>query len=73
MLRLLVIGLIFVAAGILLSAGLDSILLELLSIVGSFAVWEAANIWIVENPEIKLRERFLRRLMETEIIVDKES
>ena len=70
MLRLLVIGLLFVSAGILLGKRLNSILLEVLSIIGSFAVWEAANIWIVENPETALRERFLKRLMETSVIVE---
>ncbi|MBQ8935373.1 MAG: hypothetical protein IJ049_03100 [Oscillospiraceae bacterium] len=70
MIRLLAIGLVFVAAAILLSTRLDSILIELISIVGSFAVWEAANIRIVENPSVRLRECFLKRLQETEIVVE---
>lgn len=69
-LRLFLIGLIFIGAYFLLDNALPSVPVELLSIVGSFAIWEAANIWIVENPETRLRERFLNRLLQTEVIVE---
>ena len=56
MLRLFLIGLAFVAVGIALSVRLDAVPTEFLSIIGSFAVWEAANIWIVQNPQNKTDE-----------------
>ena len=61
-LRLFIIGIVFVAAGIVLGNYLDSVPLEILSIIGSFAVWEAANIWIVENPTIRLQSRLNEKL-----------
>lgn len=69
--RLFLIGLLFVAAGILLATYWSAVPVEILSIVGSFAVWEAANIWIVGNPTLKLRKRFLNELKNAEIHVEK--
>ncbi len=65
------IGVVFVAAGILLDGVLGSVPVELISIVGSFAVWEAANIWIVENPRTRLARRTLRRLNATKIVIER--
>ena len=69
-LRLFLIGLVFVAAGIILGKYLNSIPVEILSIVGSFAVWEAANIWIVENPTLRLQKRLNEKLLKAEIRVE---
>ena len=69
-LRLFLIGLAFVAAGILLGKYLNSIPVEILSIIGSFAVWEAANIWIVENPALRLKQRLNEKLLQAEIRVE---
>ena len=66
-LRMFIIGLAFIAFWLFLAAKSENILVEVLSIIGSFAVWEAANIWIVEVPELKLNRRRLARLEETEI------
>ena len=41
---------------------------EILSIIGSFAIWEASNIWIVENPKIKTRRKVSSSLRDAEII-----
>ena len=68
-LRLFLIGLVFVAAGLILGNVLNSIPVEILSIIGSFAVWEAANIWIVENPTIRLQKRLNEKLLEAKIII----
>lgn len=64
------VGVVFVAAGILLDGVLGSVPVELISIVGSFAVWEAANIWIVENPRTRLARRTLKKLNATKIVVE---
>ena len=72
-LRLFVIGLVFVATGIILTNYISAVPTELLSIIGSFAVWEAANIWIVGNPSLKFRQKFLKKLLEADIIVKEKS
>ena len=64
------IGVVFVAAAILLDGILGSVPVELISIVGSFAVWEAANIWIVENPRTRLANRTLKKLNSTRIVIE---
>lgn len=69
-LRLLIIGVVFIALVIFLNNKLDPLLVELISIVGSFSVWEAANIWIVENPKIHWENRFLQYLNSTKIEFD---
>ena len=67
-LRLFIIGLIFITAAILLNESINPILTELISIVGSFSIWEAANIWIVQNPKMRWKKRILHRLTSTKII-----
>lgn len=67
---LLIVGVIFVTAAIISDGKLGSVFVELISIVGSFAVWEAANIWIVENPKIHLQKILLKKLNSTKIIIE---
>ena len=57
-------------AAILLDGIIGSVPVELISIVGSFAVWEAANIWIVENPRNRLAKRTLKKLNSTRIVIE---
>ena len=64
------IGLVFIAAGIFLAKYLDSIPMEIISVIGSFAMWEAANIWIVENPELQLKKKLNEWLLDAEIRVN---
>lgn len=66
---LFAIGIAFIAFWLFIASKTENILVEVLSIIGSFAVWEAANIWIVEVPEMKLYRRRLMRLEETEILI----
>ncbi|MBQ3380067.1 MAG: hypothetical protein IJG50_09460 [Clostridia bacterium] len=69
-LKFLVVGVIFLAAGILLAISLNKILLAVISTIGSFAIWEAASIWIVKNPQKRLESMLLSRLSETELIIE---
>ncbi len=64
------VGIVFVAAAILLDGILSAVIVELISIVGSFAVWEAANIWIVENPRTRLAKRTMENLRATKIVIE---
>ncbi len=64
------IGSIFVAAGILLDGIIASIPVEIISIIGSFAVWEATNIWIVEKPRTRRVQRTIKKLKGTKILIE---
>ncbi len=70
---LLCIGVVFVAAAIALDNVIGSVFVELISIVGSFAVWEAANIWIVEKPKNRLQKRMMKGLKATKIQIESPS
>lgn len=51
--RLFIIGIAFISFWLAAATYLDGIWPEVLSIIGSFAVWEAANIWIKDNPALR--------------------
>jgi len=60
MLSMILIGVLFLGAYIILAVNReDSLFLEILSIIGSFSLWEAANCYLVERRDIR------RALMET--------
>ena len=65
--RLFVIGLIFISISIIIGTILNSVLYTIISTVGSFAIWEASNIWIVENMESKIEKRILQSLLKAKI------
>ena len=67
-LRLFAIGIAFIALWLTLSANIENILIEVLSIVGSFSIWEATNIWIVDKPELRVRKKRLEYLSGTKIV-----
>lgn len=62
-----IIGIVFIVLWLAVSASMEGVGAEVLSIIGSFAMWEAANIWIVDNPEIRRDELLLVRLKQAEI------
>ena len=61
-LRLLMLGVAFIALSFAVQQLVDSVVYTLLSTIGVFSIWEAANIWIVENPHLKLRLRTMTRV-----------
>ncbi len=61
-LRLFLIGVVFILLWLFVSSKTEGVGPEVLSIIGSFAVWEATNIWLVDNPEIRVRRAFLGKL-----------
>ncbi len=67
---LFLVGIVFIAAAIFLDGRLGSVFMELISIIGSFAIWEAANIWIVENPKTRVQKKMLKKLNSTKIIIE---
>lgn len=60
------IGCLFILAGILLSSHVGELTAAILSTIGSFSLWEAAAIWIVQNPMNRLKQRWISSLKRTE-------
>ena len=66
--RLILIGIAVISIWLAISAMIKDVWVEILSIIGSFAVWEASNIWIVENPKLKAKRRLSKSLKEADIV-----
>jgi hypothetical protein len=66
-LTLFVIGILFISLWLFASSRTENLLVEILSIIGSFALWEAADIWIVEKPVRRIEEKRLKKLMQAEV------
>ncbi len=67
MIRLLIIGVALLAIGIVLTISLDQLPLALISAVGTFAVWEAASICLVKNPENTAARQRIEKLRDAEM------
>ncbi|MBO7710075.1 MAG: hypothetical protein J6S83_06375 [Lachnospiraceae bacterium] len=67
MIRLLVIGIFFILLWYFVRSRTAGVGPEILSIIGSFAIWEATNILIVDNPEIRMNKLLLKILENAEI------
>ena len=63
------IGCLFILVGILLGSHVGELTAVILSTIGSFSLWEAAAIWIVENPKNRLKQRWVTGLKKTELII----
>ena len=61
------IGIVFIAIGIYSADRLSAVAGEIISTIGAFATWEAASIWIVENPRNRLSRKWLDILSKTKI------
>lgn len=64
---LLALGMFFIATWIFLESFTESVIATVVCIVGWFAVWEAANIWLVESPEMRIEKLKLQKMQKTEI------
>ena len=64
---LFVIGILFISLWLFASSRTENLLVEILSIIGSFALWEAADIWIVEKPVMCIEEKRLKKMMRAEV------
>ena len=61
------IGVLFIAFGLYASDRLPALTGEIISTIGAFSMWEAASIWIVQNPENRIRQRWIKLITQTEI------
>ena len=64
------IGVLFIGSGLIMSDRLPALSGEIISTIGAFSMWEAASIWIVENPKNRISRRWLDIISKTEILCD---
>ena len=56
------IGVLFIALSVAIQSSVSMVVYTVLSTIGAFSMWEAAAIWIVENPEIRIKKRLIRKI-----------
>ena len=56
------IGAAFITASLLLKPKINTLVFTILSTIGSFAIWEASSIWIVQNPKLNHRKRIIDKI-----------
>lgn len=68
---MLIIGVVFVALSIVVEVLVGEISFTVLSTIGAFALWEAANVWIVENPHLRHRRHLVKHMSNNYTIIFK--
>ena len=58
------LGVLFIALSLLLQPMVSVVWFTVLSTIGAFSMWEAASIWIIQNPKLRLRKHAVKRLKE---------
>ena len=66
-----IFGAAVLSVWLFLSAGSESVALEILSIVGWVAVWETANILIIERHDLQYSKKNMDRIINSEIVFQK--
>ena len=59
---LLIIGVAFVAVSIAVEVLVSEFSFTVLSTIGAFALWEVANGWIVDNPQLHIRRLLVKHM-----------
>lgn len=59
---LFAIGVAFIALSLLVESKVSVVWFTVLSTIGAFSMWEAASIWILQNPMLRLRRRVNRKI-----------
>lgn len=73
---LAVCGVLFLSIWFFLSVNSESagaVKLEIISIVGWVAIWEAASISIMQRPELVFMRKAFERIINAQIIIDETS
>ena len=70
-LGMLIVGIIFIMFSILLTDKINIIILEIISTIGSFSIWESANSWLLQSKAIKLNKLRALKLKNSEIKFEK--
>ena len=69
--RLLVLGIVFIAIGLFLNGRVNPVIGTIVSTIGSFSVWEASAVWIKTLPVLRGRRMVLKKLSTAEIRYEK--
>ena len=64
---MLIVGIIFIIFSILLTDKMNVIILEIISTIGSFSIWESANSWLLQSKTIKFNKLRAIKLKNSEI------
>ena len=59
---MLIIGVVFVAVSIAVELLVSEFSFTVLSNIGGVAIWESAFVWLVENPQLRLRRHFVKHM-----------
>ena len=66
------IGVAFISLSIFLQPKVNLVWFTILSTIGSLSIWEAANIWMIENPKMLKKKKTVEKL-EKNITISVES
>ncbi len=64
---MLIVGIIFIIFSIVLAEKINIIILEIISTIGSFSIWESANSWLLQSKAIKFNKLKAIKLKNSEI------
>ena len=64
---MLMVGILFIIFSILLADKINIIILEIISTIGSFSIWESANSWLLQSKAIKFNKLKAIKLKNSEI------
>mgnify|MGYP007101928288 CR=1 FL=1 len=62
------IGVTFIALSLFLENKIGVVWFTVLSTIGAFSMWEAASIWIIQNPKLRLRKRIIKKIRSDTVI-----
>ncbi len=65
------IGVLFIVLSLAFENKVGAVWYTVLSTIGAFSMWEAAGIWIIQNPKLRMRKKMTRTIKEnTTVILD---
>ena len=64
---LVIVGIAFIALSFYLTRFEIKMIAEISSIIGSFSIWEATNIWLIESKRLYATRRRLEKMKDTQI------
>ena len=62
------IGVLFIAVSLILEKRIPVVWFTVLSTIGAFSIWEAASIWIVRNPALRLNRKMVSKIRDDTIV-----
>ena len=63
-----IVGFVFIGLSLMIDETSNAVLFTVLSTIGAFSMWEAASIFIIQNPKLRRRKFILKKLSHDIII-----